>query len=181
MVMGMAMSLAAATAWADDPVMALKAAMTDRLAAMPDVARHKWNAGAAVEDRAREEAVIAAAIEAGRDAGLDAQAVGQAITAQIEAAKLVQSALFDRWTIAGEGRFADVPDLGTELRPRISAATRAVVERLATALPDLAACAGASALRDRPDALAGFEAAWDVAADGVVAAAGGPSREACPR
>jgi len=180
-VLCLAVQLPASAAAADEPVLALRVAMVDRLTLMPDVARHKWNAGAAVADPPREEAVIAAAIAAGRDAGLGAEAVESAIRAQVDAARLVQAMLFDRWKGAGEGPFMEVPDLATVLRPRISAATAAVVDGLAGALPALAACAGASALREYPDALAGFEAAWDRAADGIIAAAGGPPPEACPR
>lgn len=175
----LAAALAAAGFPADAPVMALKAAMVDRLGAMSDVAHYKWNARAAVEDRAQEAAVVAAAVGAAQETGLDAHVVRRAIEAQIDAAKQVQFAVTESLKARGAGRIEDVPDLDTSLRPRIGAATKAVVDNLAPALPSLRQCDMAAALRARPAALAAFPEAWDAAADGVIAAAGGPDRQAC--
>jgi len=165
---------------ADTAVTTLKAAMEDRLAAMPDVARHKWNTGAAVEDRVQEAAVLTAAIDAGRRVGMEAETVRTAIESQIEAAKQIQAAVIVALQTAGSGPVAHVPDLASVLRPRIGAATTAVIETLPAAIPALRTCKGASALRSHPTTLAAFPQAWNVAADGVVAAIGGPGRANCP-
>ena len=165
---------------ADAPVAALRAAMTERLSAMPDVARHKWNANSAIEDRAQESAVLAAAVDAGTPTGLDAEIVRRAVAAQIEAAKQVQFAVIDALKASNAGRIGDVPDLGAILRPQIAAATTAFIQTLAAALPALQQCETASALRSPPQVLAAYTNAWNTAADGVIAAAGGPNRAICP-
>lgn len=164
----------------DADVAALKTAMAARLAAMPDVAHHKWNAGTAVEDPVQEAAVLEAAIGAGRQAGLRAETVRQAMLAQIDAAKQVQSAVTNGLLSSGAGPLEDVPDLGTVLRPQIAAATASFIEALAAALADLKRCDAASALRFRPETLATYAEAWSTAAEGVIAAAGGPDRASCP-
>ncbi|WP_159716446.1 chorismate mutase family protein [Geminicoccus flavidas] len=167
-------------ALADTPLALLKAAMADRLAAMPDVARHKWNSGAAVEDRAQEARVVEGAVTAGRELGTAPEVVSKVATAQIEAAKLVQSSLIEQWRTEAAAEFTDVPDLASVLRPAIGGATQAIIGNLKQAEPALRECAGAGELRAVPEALAPYATAWQVAADGVIAAVGGPARTACP-
>ncbi|WP_191058766.1 gamma subclass chorismate mutase AroQ [Geminicoccus harenae] len=167
-------------ALADTPLALLKAAMAERLAAMPDVARHKWNSGAAVEDRAQEARVVEGAVAAGQELGLAPEVVRSVAIAQIEAAKLVQSALIEQWQAEAAAKFTDVPDLAAVLRPAIGSATEAIIGNLKPAAPALRECAGAGELRAVPEALASYAAAWQVAADGVIAAQGGPARTACP-
>jgi chorismate mutase len=167
-------------ALADAPLAQLKAAMAGRLAAMPDVARHKWNSGAAVEDRAQEARVVDGAVAAGQELDLAPDVVRGVAIAQIEAAKLVQSALIEQWRAEAAAKFADVPDLATALRPAIGSATQAIVGNLKQAEPALQECPGAGELRAVPQSLASYEGAWQVAADGVIAAVGGPARADCP-
>jgi len=167
-------------ALADTPLAQLKAAMAERLAAMPDVARHKWNSGAAVEDLAQEARVVDGAVAAGAELGLVPDVVRSVAVAQIEAAKLVQSSLIEQWRAEAAAEFTDVPDLATVLRPAIGSATQAIVGNLKQAEPALQECPGASELRAVPQTLVSYEPAWQVAADGVIAAVGGPARTACP-
>lgn len=153
--------------------------MVDRLAAMPDVARHKWNIGAPVEDPVREQVVIEAAVREGEERGLAAETLRLAVAAQIEAAKTIQASLIGRWTEEQAGAFRDVPDLAAVLRPRIQEATQALVARFAAARMALRQCEAATALRALPPSLDDFPAAWNQAADGMIAAAGGPARRSC--
>jgi chorismate mutase-like protein len=159
----------------------LKNAMAERLAAMPDVARHKWNSGASVTDDAQEAKVIEKVVASGEELGLAPELVHQVALAQIEAAKIVQSALIEQWRAQAAPAFPDIPDLATVLRPTIAEATAGIVASLPEAMPALAECAGATDLRTAPSSLEAYAGAWAVAADGVVAAAGGPTRAFCSR
>lgn len=95
--------------------------MEQRLGLMHDVARWKWNAKQPVADPERERQLLDRLAEQGKAHGLEPACTRNFFRAQIEAAKLLQQADFDDWQTKGQGRFADVPDLGKELRPRIDA------------------------------------------------------------
>ncbi|MBJ7313786.1 gamma subclass chorismate mutase AroQ [Rugamonas sp. CCM 8940] len=109
---------------------ALLALMDERLALMPDVARHKWNIQAAIEDLPRERAIIAALARQAAEAGVPAAWAESFFKAQIEAAKTVQRDLFERWRQQKAGRFEQVPDLARELRPRLDALTPLLLKAL---------------------------------------------------
>jgi chorismate mutase len=164
---------------AEAPVEALKEAMVLRLTAMPDVARHKWNSNAPVEDLPREQVVIEAAVQEGAEFGLAEDIVRPAVAAQIEAAKVVQAALIDRWAREKAGSFVGVPDLATVLRPQIQQATSDLLRSFAGALADLRGCEAAQELRTLPPALHDQPDAWRIAAEGFVVAASGPASPAC--
>ena len=104
---------------------------------MPDVARHKYNSGAAVEDLPREaqviEAVTAQAVEAGLDKGLAAKF----FQAQIDASKMIQSERIAAWKAEGHAPFTGVPDLKTVIRPKLDALTPALLAALMDTLPEL--------------------------------------------
>ena len=111
--------------------------VSDRLALMPDVARHKWNQRSAIDDPARERQIIAGW-------GRDAEALGippawaeQFFRAQIEAAKTVQRELFARWQREAVAKFDDAPDLAIVTRPRLDALTPRLLRELALAWPAL--------------------------------------------
>ncbi len=157
----------------------LRAAILDRLLAMPDVAAHKWNTGKPIDDQAQEVAVIDAAMRAGAELGLPGEAVRRAMTAQIEAAKLIQRDLISAWSARQAPRVESIPDLNSDLRPRIARATESLIEGLAKSGPHLRDCDAATVVRAQPEAIAAFPQAWDKAVDGVIAALGGPDRSAC--
>jgi len=103
-----------------------------RLALMPDVARYKWNAKAAIEDLPREQEVL---VTLGREAaalGLPPDNTERFLRAQIEASKQMQRELFERWQAQGLGRFAQVPDLAHDIRPQLDALTSRLLRALAT-------------------------------------------------
>jgi chorismate mutase len=113
-------------------------AQVRRLELMHDVARWKWNQGQAIEDPAREEALLQVILPQCEAAGLDMDFARPFFRAQIEAAKQVQEEDFQAWKAVNQGPFADGPDLTTQLRPQIDASTQELVAALARAAPQLA-------------------------------------------
>lgn len=148
---------------------ALRTVMTERLALMTDVARFKWNEKLPIEDRDREAVVLDATVAEAVAAGLDPSRARSLVEAQITAAKLVQTDLFDTWTAAGAGRFADVPSLAATLRPEIGRLTADLIEAAKAAENDLGTCEGRRILAPLPDSVADFPEAWSVAVDGALA------------
>jgi chorismate mutase len=108
--------------------------MGQRLALMHDVARWKWNAGVPVTDRQRERESLQRVVERGRGKGLDPDLVRSFFEAQMEAARLVQQADFERWEANGQGPFADTTSLAV-LRRRIDRLNRELIDALAELRP----------------------------------------------
>ena len=81
--------------------------MQRRLTLMHDVARWKWNAGQPITDPERERELLQSVVERGRGKGLDPDLVRAFFAAQMEAARLVQQADFDRWKAKQQKPFAD--------------------------------------------------------------------------
>ena len=108
-----------------------------RLAIADDVARVKWNTGAAIEDPPRERAIIDAIGRQAPDYGLSAGAAQDFFRAQIEASKIVQRARFGEWRAASQPKFTNVRDLKTDIRPALDALTHAMLSALAAAMPAL--------------------------------------------
>jgi chorismate mutase len=106
-------------------------AMQRRLLLMHDVARWKWNRQRPVADAERERASLEAVDAEAARYDLDPDFARTFFRAQIEAAKLVQQADFDRWREEKRGPFANVADLVKELRPRIDGANDHLLKRLA--------------------------------------------------
>lgn len=125
-------SLAAGTAL--DTLLSL---IGERLAVMPDVARHKYNSGAAVEDLPREAQVIEAVTAQAVDVGLDKAVAAKFFQAQIDASKMIQSERIAAWKAEGHAPFTDVPDLKTVIRPKLDALNPAMLAALKDALPEL--------------------------------------------
>jgi chorismate mutase len=116
----------------------LRRLMEQRLALMPDVARHKWNTGGAIDDLPREQKIIEDLSAQAQMLGVPGKWAEQFFRAQIEGAKQVQRACFVRWQQSGAGKFANVPDLVTVIRPRLDALTPQLLRELAVAWPALA-------------------------------------------
>lgn len=115
----------------------LRRLIDERLALMPDVARHKWNAGSSIDDLPREQRLIASLGSQAQALGVSGPWAERFFRAQIDGAKQVQRAHFARWVMAGAGRFESVPDLVTVIRPRLDALTPQLLSALATAWPVL--------------------------------------------
>jgi chorismate mutase len=128
--------------------------MRRRLDLMHDVARWKWSARAAIEDPAREAALLDDVANRGRALGLDPATTRAFFGAQIEAAKLVQRADFRRWVADRRGPAGEAPDLAGVLRPRIDALNRDLLAALSLAMPRLQGDGGAAArIRRRAEEL----------------------------
>src|SRR6516225_465674 len=97
---------------------------------MHEVARWKWNAGQPVTDAERERELLQSVVERGRVKGLDPDLVRSFFAAQMEAARLVQQADFDRWKAKQQKPFADTTSLAV-LRQLIDHLNRELIDALA--------------------------------------------------
>lgn len=116
----------------------LRQVMNERLSLMIDVARYKWNAKAPIEDLPREKQIIDSLKAQAQKLGVPAAWAEHFFRAQIEAAKAIQRAQFIEWERSGAGRFENVPDLATQIRPRLDALTPRLLRELVAAWPALA-------------------------------------------
>jgi chorismate mutase-like protein len=142
-----------------DPLATLIALMCERLELITEVAKSKWNTGTAVEDLAREKQLLDAVTAAAPAHGLDPELATTFFRAQIEAAKLLESAVINGWMLAHAPAFADAPDQRTFIRPKIDRLTGALLAALAAARPNLQRSeaeriAGATHLQDASMAFA---------------------------
>jgi len=117
----------------------LLALIDQRLAISEDVARSKWNSGAAVEDLARERDIVNAIGAQAVKYGLDPAFARAFFQAQIEASKVVQHTRLAQWRAANQAPFSNVPDLQRDIRPQLDRLTTELLTALAQALPALRA------------------------------------------
>jgi chorismate mutase len=106
-----------------------------RLGLAQDVAFAKWETGAAVEDPAREQHVIASAVSEGKTEGLDPAVVSRFFRAQIEANKAVQTSLLSAWHTAGKAPEHQAKDLAATIRPQLDEIQKQLIEELVTTAP----------------------------------------------
>jgi L-lactate dehydrogenase len=104
--------------------------MGQRLALMHEVARWKWNAGQPITDPERERELLQSVVERGRGKGLDPDLVRAFFAAQMEAARLVQQADFERWKANKQKPFAGTTSLAV-LRQQIDQLNRELIDALA--------------------------------------------------
>jgi chorismate mutase-like protein len=133
----LARSAAAAPLAGIDPLMTLVGLMRQRLDLIVEVARSKWNTGSSVEDLAREQSLADDVAALAPRYGLSPQLAVKFFRAQIEAAKLVESALIARWTLAHAGVFAEAADQRAVIRPKIDRLTTQLLAALAAVAPAL--------------------------------------------
>jgi chorismate mutase len=124
--------------------------MEQRLTLMHDVARWKWNAGQPITDPKRERELLQSVVERGRGKGLDPDLVRSFFAAQMEAARLVQQADFDRWKANKQEPFADTTSLAV-LRQRIDHLNRELIDALAEVRPRLSGPTVQQALPQRAE------------------------------
>ncbi|MEO7726304.1 MAG: gamma subclass chorismate mutase AroQ [Burkholderiales bacterium] len=137
-----------------------------RLAIADDVARNKWNSGAAIEDLPREREIIEGLSRQAAGYGLTADLAGDFFRAQIEASKIIQHARFRGWRAAGQPKFSQVRDLGKDIRPALDALTPQMMRALADAAPALQAPESQRLIAQRANAIVanhGDETARDTA------------------
>jgi chorismate mutase-like protein len=139
-------------AWSgQDAAKQLAALIDERLALATEVARYKWNTGAAIEDPPREQALLASLRERAAALGLSQNLVERFFMAQIEASKQLQSELHQRWRQEHRQNFSGIADLATAIRPGIDRVTGEMLEALgrldasrAVSLPTASTMAGVS-------------------------------------
>ena len=124
--------------------------MQRRLTLMHEVARWKWNAGQPVTDAQRERELLHSVVERGRGKGLDPELVRPFFAAQLEAARLVQQADFERWKANQQGPFADATSLAV-LRQQIDQLNRELIDALADLGPRLSGQTVQQALPQRAE------------------------------
>ncbi len=111
--------------------------VNQRLTWMKDVAAFKWVNKKAIEDKAREEVVIAKAAESAGNEGLDVESAKSFFRVQIEAAKQIQNGWHKEWKEKGFPKDAKFADLKTEIRPALIKLGNEIIARIKTALPVL--------------------------------------------
>lgn len=87
-----------------------------RLVIMHEVARTKWNQNLPIEDKMREQQILADLTNKGSQYGLDEKLVTRFFHAQIEASKDIQKNDFSLWKERGIVKFDKVFSLKDELR-----------------------------------------------------------------
>lgn len=120
-----------------DALTELLALIDQRLAISEDVARSKWNSGAAIEDLKREGEIVEDIRRQAPAFGLDAAATAAFFQAQIEASKIVQRTRLAGWRAAALPAFAHTADLQRDIRPRLDRLTTALMTALARVQPAL--------------------------------------------
>lgn len=115
----------------------LASLMRQRLALAVDVARSKWNSQTAIEDLDRERLIIAALARQGAHSGLPMAWVEKFFQTQIDASKLVQRELHERWRKAQLGPLETAPDLAKDLRPKFDELTLRLLAALSVARDEL--------------------------------------------
>ena len=128
--LGILASLAHARAAPESALGVLVNLMRARLDLIVEVAKSKWNSGTPVEDLRREQDLLDAVVAAAPSHGLDPLFATTFFRAQIEAAKLLESALIAEWALAHAPAFAAVPDQKTFIRPEIDKLTGRLLEAL---------------------------------------------------
>ena len=118
-------ALTPTTASADDPLHQL---INDRLGLMREVAAYKWHEQRAIEDLARENLVINAAVTSGLQHGLTIESSAAFFQAQITAAKDIQQCWFDRWQSGHPA--STFRDLNDAVRPQLISLGSQITARL---------------------------------------------------
>jgi chorismate mutase len=108
-----------------------------RLAVAPLVARAKWNSGGAIDDPAREQAILDNVSKQAEDAGLDASFARYFFQQQFDAGKMIQRDLHSQWQASHQGKFADAPDLAKDVRPVLDRLTPQLIMALRGLYPQL--------------------------------------------
>jgi chorismate mutase len=109
----------------------------ERLATADLVAASKWGTDSPIEDPAREQQVLDAAAAQAEQVGADPDEVRAIFRDQIEANKLVQRALFQRWTAHPGQAPTTRPDLSV-IRQEINRINTALVQAIADTAADRA-------------------------------------------
>ncbi|MPR01573.1 chorismate mutase [Pseudomonas sp. MAFF 212408] len=109
--------------------------IAERLEIGEQVALSKWDSHKAVEDRQREQDVIASVVNQAPNYKLPPAAAEQFFSAQIEANKLVQYTLLSDWQFQGKAPDTPRPDLVKQIRPQLDQLQKRLLKQLADFTP----------------------------------------------
>jgi chorismate mutase len=113
-----------------DPLGGLAALAVHRIMTGDEVASAKFGSTSPIDDPVREQAVLRAAGAESAPLGVDPTEAAQFFRDQIEASKVVQRGLYERWSTHPEQRPAGRPDLGKQVRPELDQLTTAIMKQL---------------------------------------------------
>ena len=109
--------------------------IAERLEIADQVALSKWDSHKPVEDKKREQEVIASVTAQAPSYKLDPAAAEQFFAAQIEANKLVQYTHLSDWQFQGKAPDDPRPDLVQQIRPRLDDLQKRLLQQLADFTP----------------------------------------------
>ncbi|MFL9460260.1 gamma subclass chorismate mutase AroQ [Scytonema tolypothrichoides VB-61278_2] len=118
--------------------------MQQRLIIAHDVARWKWNKKLPIEDRQREQELIAKVRQQAIVYNIHPDTVTAFFQGQIEAGKQIQKADFQAWQRQGIKFFTNTPDLKKNIRPSLDKLNEEFFPVLAEVIPSL----GCSSVRE---------------------------------
>ncbi|MBB5154568.1 chorismate mutase [Saccharopolyspora phatthalungensis] len=101
----------------------------ERVTTSDQVAAAKWGTGQPIDDPAREQQVLDVVGRKSLDLGIDPDEAKRIFRDQIEASKLVQRALHERWAADPDEQPTERPDLG-EIRPVIDRLNNEILQEL---------------------------------------------------
>ena len=131
-----ALLFVSASALAAPPTLApLLNSIAERLEIADQVALSKWDSHKPVEDKKREQEVIASVASQAPSYKLDPAAAEQFFSAQIEANKLVQYTHLSDWQFLGKAPDDPRPDLVKQIRPRLDQLQKTLLQQLADFTP----------------------------------------------
>ncbi|NVZ52177.1 chorismate mutase [Pseudomonas sp. B6002] len=131
-----ALLFASASAHAAPPTLEpLLNSIAERLQIAEQVALSKWDSHKPVEDKTREQEVIASVAAQAPGYKLSPAAAEQFFSAQIEANKLVQYTLLSDWQFQGKAPDDPRPDLVKQIRPRLDELQKRLLKQLADFTP----------------------------------------------
>ncbi|NWF10995.1 chorismate mutase [Pseudomonas salomonii] len=131
-----ALLFACATANAAPPTLEpLLNSIAERLEIADQVALSKWDSHKPVEDKKREQEVIASVTAQAPSYKLDPAAAEQFFSAQIEANKLVQYTHLSDWQFQGKAPDDPRPDLVKQIRPQLDQLQKTLLQQLADFTP----------------------------------------------
>jgi chorismate mutase len=110
--------------------------IAERLAIADQVALSKWDSHKPVEDRAREQDVIASVVAQAPSYKLAPAQAEQFFSAQIESNKLVQYAHLSDWQLKGKAPNDPRPDLVGQIRPELDLLQKRLLQQLADFTPE---------------------------------------------
>ena len=106
-----------------------------RLALMPGVAATKWRSHAPISDPEREQVVIEHAGELAAPLGLSAESIKSVFEVQVRRARELEIQLTQQWEAHGFQFAGAIPDLATQIRPRLDEVTSQMLQALYLAAP----------------------------------------------